>query len=78
MKKFNMILTERLKKNQSYHQKKLKIPQELANQEYLTGEEILPFDQKQITVQNKSNYSPLGEVFEKLTETVQGSRRQTS
>ena len=75
MKNFNMILTERLQKYQSYHQKKLKIPQELRNQEYLTGEEILPFDQKQITEQTKFNYSSLEKVFEKLTETIQGSRR---
>ena len=33
--------------------------------EYLTGEEILPSNQKQITEQAKFTYSPLGKAFEK-------------
>ena len=33
--------------------------------EYLTGEEILPFDQSRIIVQAKFTYSPLGKAFEK-------------
>ena len=33
--------------------------------EYLTGEEILPSNQQQITEQAKVTYSPLGEAFEK-------------
>ena len=33
--------------------------------EYLTGEEILPSNQKQIIEQNKFTYSPLGKAFEK-------------
>ena len=38
--------------------------------EYLTGEEILPSNQKQITEQAKFTYSPLGKAFEKQTETI--------
>ena len=37
--------------------------------EYLTGEEILPFNQKQIIGKAKFTYSPLGKTFEKQTET---------
>ena len=37
--------------------------------EYLTGEEILPFNQKQIIGKAKFTYSPLGKAFEKQTET---------
>ena len=33
--------------------------------EYLTGEEILPSNQKQIIQQAKFTYSPLGKAFEK-------------
>ena len=33
--------------------------------EYLTGEEILPSNQKQIIEQAKFAYSPLGKAFEK-------------
>ena len=33
--------------------------------DYLTGEEILPYNQQQIIEQAKFTYSPLGKVFEK-------------
>ena len=33
--------------------------------EYLTGEEMLPSNQQQITEQAKFTYSPLGKAFEK-------------
>ena len=39
--------------------------------EYLTGEEILPSNQKQIIEQAKFTYSPLGEAFEKQTKTIE-------
>ena len=39
--------------------------------EYLTGEEILPSNQKQIIEQAKFTYSPLGKAFEKQTETIE-------
>ena len=38
--------------------------------EYLTGEEILPSNQQQITQQAKFNYSPLGKAIEKQIKTI--------
>ena len=38
--------------------------------EYLTDEEILPSNQKQIIEQAKFNYSLLGKAFEKQTKTI--------
>ena len=38
--------------------------------EYLTGEEILPSNQRQIVEQAKFTYSPLGKAFEKQTKTI--------
>ena len=47
--------------------------------EYLTGEVILPSNQKQITEQAKFTYSPLGKSFEKQTKTIkyQAEKRVT-
>ena len=39
--------------------------------EYLTGEEILSFNQKQIKEQAKFSYSPLEKAFEKQTKTIE-------
>ena len=39
--------------------------------QYLTGEEIFPFNQQQIIEQAKFSYSPLGKVFEKQTKTIE-------
>ena len=39
--------------------------------EYLTGEEILPYDQSRIIEQVKFTYSPLGESFEKQIKTIE-------
>ena len=39
--------------------------------EYLTGEEILPSNQKQIIEQRKFSYSPLGKAFEKQTKAIE-------
>ena len=39
--------------------------------EYVTGEEILPYNQKQIIEQGKFTYSSLGKAFEKQTKTIQ-------
>ena len=39
--------------------------------EYLTGKEILPSNQKQITEQAKFTYSPLEKVFEKHIKTIE-------
>ena len=38
--------------------------------EYLTGEEILPSNQQQMTQQAKFTYSPLGKAFEKQIKTI--------
>ena len=38
--------------------------------EYLTGEEILPSNQRQIIEQAKFTYSPIGNAFEKQTKTI--------
>ena len=39
--------------------------------EYLTGEEILPSNQQQITEQAKFTYSPLEKAFEKQRKTIE-------
>ena len=39
--------------------------------EYLTGEEILPSNQKQMIEQVKFAYSPSGKAFEKQIKTIQ-------
>ena len=46
--------------------------------EFLTIEEILPFDQSRIIEQAKFTYSPLGKAFEKQTKMVekQGKNKQ--
>ena len=38
--------------------------------EYLTGEDILPYNQQQIIEQAKFTYFPLGEAFEKQIKTI--------
>ena len=38
---------------------------------YFTGEEILPFNQKQITEKGKFTYSPLGKAFKKQIKTIE-------
>ena len=42
---------------------------------YLTGEEILPFNQRQIIEQPKFTYSPLGKAFERQTKTIEGQEK---
>ena len=39
--------------------------------EYLTGEDILPSTQQQITEQTKFTYSPLGKAFHKQIKTIE-------
>ena len=39
--------------------------------EYLTGEEILPWNQQQVIQQAKCTYSPLGKAFEKQIKTIE-------
>ena len=43
----------------------------INNYEYLTGEEILPSNQKKIIEQVKFTYFPLGKDFEKKTRTTE-------
>ena len=59
MKNCNMTITENQQKYQHYL--RVKIDQ----YEYLTGDEILPSNQRQIREQAKFTYSPLGKAFEK-------------
>ena len=42
----------------------------LAKYEYLTGEEIIPYDQSRIIEQDRFTYSPLGKAFEKQTKMI--------
>ena len=65
MKNGNTILTQRLEKYQHYHQTKV------ISLSILTGEEILPSNQKQIIEQAKFTYFPLGKAFEKQTKTIE-------
>ena len=44
--------------------------------EYLTGEEISPYNQQQIIEQAKFTYSPLGKAFEKQTRTIEDQRKR--
>ena len=43
----------------------------LHQYEYLTGEDILPSTQQQITQQTKFTYSPLGKAFDKQIKTIE-------
>ena len=43
--------------------------------EYLTGEEIFPFNQRQIIEQGKFTYYPLGKAFEKQTKKIEEQAR---
>ena len=53
------------------------LPNEPCESEYLTGEEILPSNQKQITEQAKFTCSPLEKAFEKQ-QTVEDQGKKTS
>ena len=65
MKNYNVILIEKLLKYQLYH---LTLTDKY---EYLTGEEILPYNQKQIIKQAKFTYSPLEKAFAKQIKTIE-------
>ena len=54
MNNYNIALTEKQQKYQHYHPEKY---------EYLAGEEIETFNQKQIKEQIKFSYSSLGKAF---------------
>ena len=42
----------------------------IQNDEYLTGKDILPSNQQQIIEKSKFSYSPLGKAFEKQIKTI--------
>ena len=44
--------------------------------EYLTGEDILPYNQQQIIEQAKFTYSPLGKSFEKQIKTIKDQSKK--
>ena len=46
--------------------------------DYLTGEEILPSDQKRVIEQTKFTYSPLGKAFEKQIKTTEDQEKKTN
>ena len=45
---------------------------------YLTGKQILPYNQNQIIEQTKFTYSPLGKPFEKQIKTFEDLRKKKS
>ena len=47
----------------------------IGKYEYLTGEKILPFNQKKIIEQAKFTYSPLGKAFEKQIKTIEDQEK---
>ena len=65
IKNYNMILTEKLPNLSALSSNK-------SNKyKYLTGEEILPSNQKQMIEQAKFTYSPLGKAFKKQIKTIE-------
>ena len=48
----------------------------ISKYEYLTGEEILPSNQKRITEQAKFTYSPSGKAFEKQIKTIESQGKK--
>ena len=46
--------------------------------EYLSGEEILPCNQKQIIEEAKFTYSLLGKAFQKQSKTIEDQGKKTS
>ena len=47
----------------------------IGKYKYVTGEEILPSNQKQIVEQTKFTYFRLGKVFEKQIKTIEGQEK---
>ena len=64
MKNYNMLLIEAEKKSALSSGK-------IDKYEYLTGEELLPSNQRQILEQGKFTNSPLGKAFEKQIKTIE-------
>ena len=51
-------------------------PCKIDKYEYLTGEEILPSNQKQIVEQAKFTYSHLGKAFEKQIKAIEDDEKE--
>ena len=68
LKNYNMILKKRQQKSALSSSK-------IDKYEYLTGEEILPSDQRRVIEQTKFSYFPLGKAFEKQTKTIEDRRK---
>ena len=49
----------------------------IGKYKYLTGEEILPSNQKQIIEEAKFTYYPLGKAFEKQIKTIEDQGKKT-
>ena len=50
--------------------------EKIGKYEYLTGEEILPPDQRKVIQKPKFEYSPLGKAFEKQIKTIEHQREK--
>ena len=50
----------------------------IGKYEYITGEEIVPSNKKNIIEQAKFTYSPLGNVFETQIKTTEDQGKKTS
>ena len=48
----------------------------ICKYEYLTGEETVPFNQKQIIEQAKFTYFPLGKAFERQIKTIEDKEQK--
>ena len=70
MKIYNTILTEK------QHKKSTLSLDKIIKYEYLTGKEILPFDQSKIIAEVKFTYSPLSKTIEKQIETIEGQGKK--
>ena len=70
MKNYNTIINREAAKISALSSNKFK------KYENLTGEEILPSNQRQMIEQAKFTYSPLGKAFEKQMKTIEGQREK--
>ena len=51
-------------------------PGKIHKYEYLTGEDILSFNQQQVIEQARFTYSPLGKAFEKQVKTIENQGKK--
>ena len=62
------------------NRKTAKIPALLSGKtdkyEYLTGEEILPSNQREVILKAMFTYTPLGKAFEKQTKTIEDQKEK--